>query len=225
MRGQVSLPGLGVAFLILTAATLVGLTAANGALAAADRDTLDRRAAVTLSERLTAGRAPLTARPNVLNGSRLGALNGTALRERYGLADDAGARVRLDGRTVAATGAVEAAEGGTVRRLVLVERPQRRTLTPAFAGPRTVTLPRRTGRIRLTLSPPANTTVRRVAVNGRVVLRDPGGLSGTHTVAVSPYETARLRVVSTGPLDRGSVRLAYTVERTRKALLVVTADG
>jgi len=223
MRAQTSLPGLGVAFLLLTAAVFVGLVAAEGSLGSADRAALDRQAAVGLSERLTAERAPLTTRPNVLNGSRLTGLDTATLRSAYGLAPDAAVRVELDGRTLAAAG--DPREGRTVRRVVLVETRQRRTLTPAFTGSRQVTLPRRTDRVLLTLAPPPGTTVSEVRADGRVVLRDPGGLSGTYDVAVSPYETTTLRFEATGDLDSGSVRVVYFPERTRPAELEVTVDG
>jgi hypothetical protein len=222
-RAQTSLPGLGVAFLLLTAAVFVGLVAAEGSLSSTDRAALDRQAAVGLSERLTADRAPLTTRPNVLNESRLVGLDAAALRSTYGLADDAAVRVRLDGRTLAAAGSPR--EGRTVRRVVLVETRQRRTLTPEFTGSRRVTLPRRTDRVLVTLAPPPGTTVSEVRADGRVVLREPGGLNGTYDVAVSPYETTTLRFEATGALDRGSVRVVYFPQRTRPAELEVTVDG
>lgn len=222
-RAQTSLPGLGVAFLLLTAAVFVGLVAAEGSLGSTDRAALDRQAAVALSERLTADRASLTTRPNVLNESRLAGLDAATLRSVYGLASDAAVRVDLDGRTLAAAG--DPREGRTVRRVVLIETRQRRSLTPVFTGSRRVTLPRRTDRILVTLSPPPGTTVDEVRVNGRVVLRDPGGLGGTYDVAVSPYETTTLRFEATGDLDRGSVRVVYFPERTRPAELEVTVDG
>jgi len=223
MRAQSSLPALGVALLLLTAATLLGVTAANGALAAADRDALDRQAAVALSDRLTADRAPVTTRPNVVNDTRLDTLNASTLRATYGLDEDAAVRVRLGNRTLAAAG--DPTDGVTVRRLVLREATRQRTLTPAFTGTRTVTLPRRTDALELTLAPPDGTTLRQVEANGRVVLRNTSGLSGTYEVPVSPLETTRLRFDADGPLGTGSVRIGYAPERTRKAELAVTVDG
>lgn len=222
-RAQTSMPGLGVAFLLLTAAVFVGLVAAEGSLGSTDRAALDRQAAVGLSERLTADRAPLTTRPNVLNASRLGSLDAATLRSTYGLAPDAAVRVELGDRTLAAAG--DSREGRTVRRVVLVETRQRRSLTPEFTGSRRVTLPRRTDRVLVTLAPPPGTTVSEVRANGRVVLREPSGLDGTYDVAVSPYETTTLRFEATGAFDRGSVRVVYFPERTRPAELEVTVDG
>jgi len=222
-RAQTSLPGLGIAFLLLTAAVFVGLVAAEGSLGSTDRAALDRQAAVGLSERLTADRAPLTTRPNVLNESQLGSLDAAALRSTYGLAADAAVRVELEGRTLAAAG--DPREGRTVRRVVLVETHQRRTLTPTFTGSRRVTIPRRTDRVLLSITPPPGTTVGEVRADNRVVLRDPDGLDGTYDVAVSPYETTTLRFEATGDLDRGSVRVVYFPERTRPAELEVTVDG
>ena len=222
-RAQTSLPGLGVAFLLLTAAVFVGLVAAEGSLSSTDRAALDRQAAVGLSERLTADRAPLTTRPNVLNESRLVGLDAAALRSTYGLADDAAVQVRLEGRPLAAVG--DFRDGRAVRRVVLVETRQRRTLTPEFTGSRRVTLPRRTDRVRLTLTPPPGTIISEVRANGRVVLRESSGLDGTYDVGVSPYETTTLRFEATGDLDRGSVQVVYFPARTRPAELEVTVDG
>ncbi|MFB6298326.1 MAG: hypothetical protein ABEH56_07375 [Salinirussus sp.] len=222
-RAQSSLPALAVALLALTAATVVGVSVAGGALVGTDRAALDRQAAVALSERLTAADAPLTARASVLNGSRLDRLSAATIRARYGLGEDASVRLRLDGRRLVRDGRTDG--GVTVRRLVLVERRVERTLVPAFESGTTVTLPRRTDGISLDIDPPANTTVRSVRADGRVVLRNGSGLVGSFDVRVSPYETIRLRFGSAGPLERGNVTIRYDATRTRKARLAVTVDG
>jgi len=223
MRGQTSLPALGLALLVLTAATFVGVTVANGALAGAERTPLDRQAAVALSDRLTDERAPVTDRANVLNRSRLAALSPSTLRTRYGLAADAAVRVRLDARILVSDGRVR--DGRTVRRLVLVQRRVERTITPSFDAGNAVTLPRRTDRIRLSISPLPNTTVRTIRIDDRIALHNDSGLTGAFTVHVSPYDTARIRVEAAGRLSAGTVEIAYYPTRTRKARLVVTVDG
>jgi hypothetical protein len=222
MRGQTSLPALGLALLVLTAATVVAVAVAGGALAGAERAPLDRQAAVALSDRLTDERAPVTDRANVLNRSRLAALSPSTLRTRYGLAADAAVRVRLDERTLASDG--RARDGRTVRRLVLVQDRVERTITPAFDAGNALTLPRRTDRVRLSISP-ANTTVRTVRINEQIELHNTTGLDGTFTVDVSPYETARISLEATGQLSTGAAEIRYYPTRTRKARLVVTVDG
>jgi hypothetical protein len=114
--------------------------------------------------------------------------------------------------------------GTTVRRIVLVARGQAITWRPPLEG-NAVTLPRRTDRVRLAIEPPANTTVRAVRANDRVVLRNPSGLRGRFTVHVSRFETVRLIFEAVGPLEEGDVAVTYYPERTTKAMLEVTVDG
>lgn len=223
MRGQTSLPALGIAFLVLTAGVVLGVTAAGAALRDADRPALQRQAAAALSDRLVGADAPVTARANVVNASALSTLTATDLRDRYGLSADAAVRVTLDDRTLVSAG--DPGGGSTVDRIVLVERRDARTLTPSFDGARSVTLPRRTPRVTLTLRPPPNATVRTVRVDGRVRLHDPSGLNGTYEIPVSTLETARIRFVATGPLAGDDVTVGYYPSRTEKARLGVTVDG
>jgi hypothetical protein len=223
MRGQLSLPALGLAFLVLTAVVVLGVAVADGAVVSAERDSLDRQAAVTLSDRLVSADGPLTVRENVVDEAALASFDATTLRERYGLAADTAVRVSLDGRTLALTGDVD--EGYSVERLVLVRERSNRSLTPAFAAGDSVTLPRRTDHVRLTVDPPSNTTVRTVRVGERVVLHDDSGLRGTFTISPSRYETATLSFDSNRTLTRGDVRLTYVPVETQKARLEVTVDG
>jgi hypothetical protein len=218
-----TLPAVGVAFFLLTAALVAGVVAADAALAGADRPALDRKAAVGLSEALVRADAPTTARANVVNESRLSDLTATDLRDRYGVPADASVRVTLDGRTLVSDGTP--AGGVTVERIVLLEGQETRTITPALEGSRTVTLPRRTSSVNLTVQPPVNTTVRTVRVNGRVRLHNASGLNGTHEVPVAAIETARLGFETVGPLSNDSVRIGYVPVRTEKARLEVTVDG
>ncbi len=218
-----TLPAVGVAFFLLTAALVAGVVAADAALAGADRPALDRKAAVGLSEALVRADAPTTARANVVNESRLSDLTATDLRDRYGVPADASVRVTLDGRTLVSDGTP--AGGVTVERIVLLEGQETRTITPALEGSRTVTLPRRTSSVNLTVQPPVNTTVRTVRVNGRVRLHNASGLNGTYEVPVAAIETARLGFETVGPLSNDSVRIGYVPVRTEKARLEVTIDG
>ena len=218
-----TLPAVGVAFFLLTAALVAGVVAADAALAGADRPALDRKAAVGLSEALVRADAPTTARANVVNESQLSGLTATDLRDRYGVPADASVRVTLDGRTLVSDGTP--AGGVTVERIVLLEGQETRTITPALEGSRTVTLPRRTSSVNLTVQPPVNTTVRTVRINGRVRLHNASGLNGTYEVPVPAVETVRLGFETVGPLSNDSVRIGYVPVRTEKARLEVTVDG
>jgi hypothetical protein len=222
VRAQTSLPALGIAFLLLTAGLVVTVTAAGSALEGADRPTLDRQAAVALSEHLVRGSAPLTERPNVVNGSRLAVLTAADLRERYGLAPGAEVRVRVGQRVVVEDGSPDS--GVTIERLVLIERRQERTIVPTFRWSKQVSLPRRTPRIELVVQPSENTTVRTVSIDGRVRLRNPSGLRGRFEIPVSMRRPPTLRFDTSGQLARGSVRVRYYPPQTEKARLVVTVD-
>ena len=223
MRGQIDLPALGIALFLLTVALVLAVSTANSALAGAERSPVERNAAVGVSDRLVSADAPLTVRRNVLDERAVEGLDGEALSDRYGLSADADARVRLDGETVASTGDVDG--GSTVERIVLVERREERTIRPAFERTTTVTLPRRSGNVTLTLTPPANTTVRAVWANEHALLADDGGLSGTFDLSLSPFETTQLRFEALGPLDSDHVLVTYYPPETRKAVLEVTVDG
>lgn len=223
MRAQTSLPALGLALLVLTVVTVLGVAVADDALRSADRSALDRQAAVALSDRLVGRAGPLTVRPNVLNGTAVAELNATTLRTRYGVSNDTDVDVTLDGETLAATG--DADGGAHVERLVVVERTQRRTLTPAFAGRNTVSLPRRTDRVDLRIRPPGNTTVSTVRADEQVVLHDASGLDGRYTVSLSRHRTVTLAFEAAGPLEEGNVTVVYYPVETRKATLGVSVDG
>lgn len=223
MRAQTSLPAVGIAFLLLTGTLVVGVLAAESALRGADRQALDRRVAVGLSETLVRADAPVTERQNVMNESRLEQLTVTDLRNRYGLPPDASVRVALDGRTLVADGSP--AGGITVERTVLVERGERRMLDPSLEGTRTVTVPRRTASLNLTLRPPVDTTLQTVRVNGRVRLHNTSGLNGTYEMPVTTVETARLHFEAVGPLSNGTAVIRYEPVRTEKGRLEVTVNG
>ncbi|MFB6142907.1 MAG: hypothetical protein ABEJ30_06145 [Halorientalis sp.] len=220
MRGQTSLPALGVALLLLTTATGLGLAFAEGAFASAERDPGERRVAVALSERLVDPAAPLTDRANVLNRTSLGRLNERRLRARYPVVGNRSVRVRAGGDTVVAAG--QPGGGSTVRRIVQVRTSQRRSYEPRLTTDNRTTLPRRTSRVRIRMAPPPATTVQTVRANGRVALHAPTGLRGTATIRVSRFETTTLRFVGTGNLSTGDVTVTYFPARTTKTTLEVT---
>jgi hypothetical protein len=222
-RGQANLVTLAVGMVVLTAAAGAGVVVAGDALRGADRSPEQRRVAVALSERLVDADTALTTRANVVNGTRIDRLNASRLRSRFPVARGVAFRVTLGDRTLASAG--DPGGGTTVRRIVLVRRAGTATVTPRVRPGENVTLPRRTPRVRLSIRPPSGTTVRTVRANGRVVLHDPGGVSGNHSVAVSRFETTRIRVNATGVLPPGSVRVAYDPARTTKAVLEVTVDA
>jgi hypothetical protein len=222
MRAQTELPAVAIALVLLTGVLVFGVGAADSALSSADRQALDQRAAVSLSEQLTAPSANVTERANVLDTAALAALDRSKLR-RYGAAPDHDVRIRLDSRTLVESGT--ASGGATIERLVLVERRTETTLTPALGRNRTVTLPQRATQPTVEIAPPPGTTVSRVQVGDRLVLRNDSGLEGTFELSLSPYETTQLRFVAVGPLPGGSVRITHDRIETRKTRLEVTVDA
>lgn len=222
VRGQTSLPALGIALVLLVSTSVFAITLAEEQLGTSRGEALERESAVTLADRLVAPDSSITRRANVIDYGALHGLRAATLEARYGVEREAGVRVRLDGRTIVARGTVES--GTTIRRLVVVENRTRRTVVPAFRAARNVTLPRRTTNLSLRLTPSGNATIERVRVDGHVMLEDPGGLSGTHTVRVTRYRTPTLGFEGAGNLSRGDVRVTYFPTRARKATLSVTVQ-
>jgi len=220
IRAQANLPALAVALVVLASAAGLSVAFADAAFADADRDPGDRRVAAALSDRLVAADSSTTRRANVL---REGALSLTAedLDRSFPVARDHAVRIDVGEETVLERG--DPTGGSTVRRVVLVARQQTVTLTPTLDRNAT-TLPRRTGRVTLTVRP-GNATVETVRANDRVVLHDPSGLNGTYELRVSRFETLRLTYGADRPLPRGSVELTYYPVRTTKATLAVTVDA
>lgn len=220
MRGQTSLPTVGVSLVVLLAATTAVVAVADGQLRASRTESLERADATAVAEALVGARSPLTRRANVLAGDRLETLDGDSLVKRYGLDPANGARIRLGNRVLVERGQVT--EGTTVRRIVLVERRTQRTLEPPFRAGPAVTLPRRSPNVTIRMVPGGNRTIERVRANGRVVLADPDGIAGRFTAAVSRHRTTSLRFEGGGSLRRGDVEVTYYPARTRKVVISVT---
>lgn len=220
IRAQTTLPAVAVALVLLTLVTALGLGLADSAIASAERTPDERRVAAATAERLVAADGPLADRANVLNGSRVGGFDGATLREAAPATTGYAVEVRLGGDAVATTG--DATAGTTIRRLVLVERTETRTLE---LGSRRVTLPRRATGAAVTLSPGNGTAVRTVRVNGQVRLHNDSGLQGTFSVELTPYRTARIGFQTPGRITAGSVQIAYETPRTTKTTLSVTVDA
>lgn len=221
MRGQANLPALAVALLVVTTTAGLALALADGAFAGAERDAAERRASLSLAERLVAADSPLTARTNVLNASVVSGLAASTVTSEFPIVDGRDVRIRVGDRTVVERG--DATGGATVRRIVLVEHRQSVSYEPPLDRGRT-TLPRRTSRAYLEISP-SSAIVRTVRANGRVVLYEPSGLDGNYSVRLSRYETTTLEFDGTGTLSRGDVRVTYYPAETTKATLEVTVDG
>jgi hypothetical protein len=214
-RAQANLLSVAVALTALVSATTLGLVVADGALAGADRDPGERRAADAAAERLVSADAT-TVRENVLDRE---AVAGLTLADLDALAPpvaNRSVRVRLGGETLLERGDPT---GTTVGRVVLLAERTTRSRSAVVGDGDDLTLPRRTDRVELDFGP--GSTVETVRVNSRVVLHDPGGLSGQFVVDPSRYETATL-TFSGGVAQVG---IESRPLRTEKATLRVTVDG
>jgi hypothetical protein len=223
MRAQTELPAIGIALLLLTVTLVLGISTAQNALVGAQREPVERQTAVGVSDRLVDARAPLTVRENVLDGNAIEALEMETLVDRYGLPPDADVRVTVAGETVVETGSADG--GATVERIVLVAQQNERVIRPQFESTNSVTLPRRSANATVSIRPPANTTVRSVWANDRLLLANDDGLSGVFELSLSPLETTQLRFEAIGPLASEHVRIDYYPLQTSKATLAVTVDG
>jgi hypothetical protein len=221
-RGEIELPALGIALVLLTAVLVAGIGTAQFALDSAERPALERHTAVSLSETFVGVAGP-THGENVLDMSRVSSLNATMLSVRYGLPEGSNVIIRLGDDVIVSTG--DASDGTRIERIVLVAGHTERTIVPSFEETNSVTLPRRTANATVEIDPPANATVRTVWSNDRVVLRNDSGLAGTFEVAVSEMETTEFRFDAIGPLSRGSIRVDYYPRTTRKEPLAVIVDA
>jgi hypothetical protein len=221
MRAQANLPALAVAVVLLTTGTVAAVTLGVDALHGADRDPADRRVAGSVAERLVSGDGPLTRRAGVLDGPSIESLNGTALDRLVPAAAGRSVRIELDGETILSRG--DPAGGVTVRRVVRVARPVERERVIDLASTRRVRLRNRTGTVALDVDPGANTTVRTIRANRRVLLHDPDGLDGTATVRLPRSDRQNLTVAATENAT-GTVRLTHVRANESDAVLAVTVD-
>ncbi|AGN01323.1 hypothetical protein L593_06880 [Salinarchaeum sp. Harcht-Bsk1] len=187
------------------------------------RGDAERAVAIQASDRLVAADGPIADAPNVVNESELANLSTADLR-RVGATNRFAMAVALDGERIAALGDPDG--GHVVRRIVLVQSSERAVRTPTIVGGEDpeLTVPVRTDAVEVTISPPPGTTVTEVRSGGRVVLADPGGLSGTFDVETSPYRTLAFAFDTTGPLATGDVEIAYRSTDRDRAILAVTVD-
>ncbi|MFB6311440.1 MAG: hypothetical protein ABEH64_09715 [Salinirussus sp.] len=220
MRAQTSLPAVGLALVVLLAATTAVVAVADEQLRSQMAPSLERADAAAVADALIQESSPLTRRENVLNEKNLDALDAEALVAQFGLDPTNGARITLEDRVLAERG--RAAGGSTINRIVLIERRTQRTLEPPFRAGPVVTLPRRSPNVTLRITPGGNRTVNRVRANNRIILANSTGLSGHYTAAVSRHRTITLRFEGGNSLKRGDVGVTYYPARTRKARLTVT---
>ena len=214
-RGQANLASLAIALVALVSATTLGVVVADGALANADRDPLERRAAVTAADRLV--NAPgTTVRSNVLDREAMQTVGGRALDTLAPPVEGRAVRLRLGDETLFERG--DPTGGTTIQRVVLVAESTTRTRTVTGDDGSSHTLPRRTTRIDLVFD--SSSTVETVRLNGRVVLHDSDGLRGRFSVHASHYETATLAFAG----GSGAVEIVTHPLQTRKATLRVTVD-
>lgn len=223
MRGQIELPAVAIALVLLTSVLVLGIGAADSALSRADRPALEQQAAVGLSEQLVAPSANVTRRANTFDATALANLSASGLESAYGADPDHSIRIRIGEKTLVESG--DPTGGTTIDRLVVVERRTTNTLTPVFDDNRTVTIPQRTSTVAVELDPPASTTVERLRADDRVLLQNASGLRGVYQLSLSPFETEQLRFEALGPLPPGSVEITHDRIRTEKRTLEVTVDA
>lgn len=222
MRAQTNLVALTLALVFVTGATVVGVAVADGALAEADRDPLDRHAANAVADRLVAADSPTTVRANALNASVVDELNASRVETLAPPAEDAAFRVALDGETVVDRGSSRG--GATVRRSVVVvsrSAPIQKAINVSRDS--TVRVPRGVRRAAVAVDTGPNTTIRTVRASGRVVLYDGAGLDTNTTVHLSRYEPTAVRI-DPGSNATGRVAVTYRRPLVETRTLTVTVD-
>jgi hypothetical protein len=223
MRGQTTLPVLGVALLVVTSVSLVVVLVGQGAVHGASEPSLERSTAVALSERLVANSSALAVRPNVLSADKLDSLDGNYLREKLGVADGLDVAIRLDDEVLLDTGV--GTDYTSFERIIIVQQVHERRRTPPVRAGAAITLPRRVEHIGLRVQPGPNTTVHSVTADGQVLLHDASGLSGWYDLRLSRFETTGLTVAATGPLGQDDLTLRYAVPERRPATMEVRVDA
>jgi hypothetical protein len=222
VRAQTNLVALVLALVLVTGAIVVGVAVADGALAGADRDPLDRHAATSVADRLVAADSPTTVRANALAAAAVEALNASRVEALAPPAEGAALRITLDGESVVERGTPSG--GVTVRRSVtVVSRSETvRRVANLSRGPR-VRVPRGVGRVTVAVDSGVNTTIRTVRAGGRVVLYDGAGLETNATVHLSRYEPTTIRT-GAGANATGRVVVTYNRPAVETHTLAVTVD-
>lgn len=220
-RGQANLLVLAVALVVLTAVTGIGVSLADGALESGQRDSMERRAATSLASQLVSADSSTTVRDSVLDGEAVDGLVVSDLEQLAPGVSGADVRVRVGESTVVERGTPSG--GTTVRRVVLVADETTETRRANVSASDSVTLPRRTTRVDVSVDTGPETTVSTVRVNDRVALHSEDGLDGETTLRTSRYETLTLDFEVDG--SEAEATLTYYPERTTKAVLTVTVDA
>lgn len=223
MRGQANLAGLAVALVLLTAATVVGVVTADAALADADGDPLERRAASAVADRLVSADSPVTVGANAMAAGAVDDLTADRLDDLAPPAAGRDVRIALDGSPVVERGSPD--RGVTVRRsVVVVSRRGPAAASANLSRGESVRIPRGVDRATIRFEPGPNTTVRTVSADGRVVLHDERGLDESTTIFVSRYRPTRLHV-STDTNATGRVDVSYRRRHATGRTLTVTVDA
>jgi len=223
VRGQTTLPIVGVALVLVTSVGLLAVLAGQGSIQAAREPSVERSTAIGISERLVEPGSGLAVRQNVVAANRTGEVDERFLREALGVGEAVDVRVTLDGQTLVDTGT--AGDEVTVERIVWVEHTRRRQRTPRVRGGVDVTLPRRVTSLDLTIDPGPDATVRAVTADDQVVLANESGLVGSYRIDVSRFETTSIGVDAVGELERGDLSLTYRVPQRHRGILAVSVDG
>lgn len=222
MRGQTTLPIIGIALVLVTSVGVLAVFAGQGSIQQAKEPALERATAIGLSERLIESRSDLAVRENVIAANETDELDEGYVRDTLGVGGGADVSITLDGQTLVDTGV--RGEATTFERIVWIERYRPRVREPRIRGGVDVTLPRRVTRVNLTLDPRPDTTVRAVTADDQVVLANESGLTGTYEVDISRFETTEMSVDAVGQVRRGDLELAYRVPRRKRAILAVVVD-
>jgi len=223
VRGQTTLPIVGVALVLVTSVGLLAVLAGQGSIQAAKEPSVERSTAIGISERLVEPGSGPAVRQNVVAANRTDEVDERYLRESLGVRETVEVSVAIDGRSLVDTGTT--GDVVTIERIVWIERSRRRQRTPRIRGGVDVTLPRRVTSLALTVDPGPDATIRAVTADDQVVLANESGLVGSYRIDVSRFETTSIGVDAVGEVERGDLSLTYRVPRRHRAILAVSVDG
>ncbi|POG53718.1 DUF7263 family protein [Haloferax marisrubri] len=224
-RAQTTLAGLAVALVLVTAVTVGAVAAADRVLADAAGESLEQHRAERAADALVTD-SPLVSSDDGSDAIDLALANdtnATALAAAVPSLRDAAFRVRVDGRTIAERG--DPSGGHTVGRGALAVSRRSVGATIDLSEETTATLDGRTNRVRLDVNPGANTTIRTIRVDDRVVLHRPTGIEGERVVEVSSRSDPLIRVETAESDPSGSVDASATALDSTVVRLEVTVDA